>query len=275
MLKRCVLQFVSFWFISIKKNYICTSLMIISIVFGLTSCGSEVAPFSQTALPISTVTANPTSKPTLSKDLTYRWLKSIPCAPPCFEGITPGQTNTAEAMTLLKQNPLIDKATVGQEPPTSTGYGLLSWNWVGGKTTTNDEWGTEGSMAQDTNPAKTIILIFPKLSTYKLKEVIQAFGEPSHIAATDETIPEGYPHTYVIKFVYLKQGFYVQTKFSKLSISSGEDEVGSPTFFMPGPEGFAKFKYPPVLVVWQGHKPFDFYCRSSNGKPCGRLPPTP
>jgi len=259
----------------LSKKYLLRTLVVTGVALVVIACGSEASFTNQTVQPIPTITLKPSSKPTLPKDLTYRWLKSIPCAPPCFEGITPGQTNTAEALALLKQNPLIDKATVGQEPPTSTGYGLLSWNWVGGKITTNDEWGTVGSMAQDTNPAKTIILIFPKLTTYKLKEVIQAFGEPSHVAATDETIPEGYPHTYVLKFVYLKQGFFVETKFSKLATSSVEDEVNSPIFFAPGSEGFAKFKYPPVLVAWQGHKSFNFYCRSSNGKPCGRLTTTP
>ena len=261
----------------LSKKYLLRVLIVTGVAFVVIGCGSEAVFSNQTVQSIPTITLKPSPKPTLPKDLTYRWLKSIPCAPPCFEGITPGQTNTSQALALLKQNPLVDKESVKQDPPASKGYGYLVWNWVGGKITTNDEWGTTGSMAQATNPAQTIILISPQLTTYKLKEVIQAFGEPSHIAATDETIPEGYPHTYVIKFVYLKQGFFVETKFSKLATSSADDEVSSPTFFMPGPEGFAKFtsSFIPVLLPWQGHKPFDFYCRSSNGKPCGRLPPTP
>lgn len=85
---------------------------------------SSGACVSMTKAPLSTLpvasspveTARPSPSPTemssltesaLPEDWSYRWLKGIPCRPPCWEGITPGQTTAREAEEILRQSPII------------------------------------------------------------------------------------------------------------------------------------------------------------------------
>ncbi|HSQ18189.1 MAG TPA: hypothetical protein VLM83_10855, partial [Anaerolineales bacterium] len=41
------------------------------------------------------------------EQLRNRWISGTPCAPPCWEGITPGQTSADEAIEILISNPMI------------------------------------------------------------------------------------------------------------------------------------------------------------------------
>src|SRR5947209_4744604 len=76
-------------------------LFLLYIIINLSTCGEEIDSSASTITPTIGAT-----KPAPPPDWQYRWLKGIPCKPPCFEGITPGKTTAEEAVKLLQQNPM-------------------------------------------------------------------------------------------------------------------------------------------------------------------------
>jgi hypothetical protein len=119
---------------------------------------------------------SPTLSPP-SDDWPSRWLRGIPCRPPCWEGITPGQTTSAEAADILQQSPIvtdIEIASVPLYPET----GLIQWEWV----STGEDGG--GALFDSQTPSSPIYLIYPDLPMwFTFDDVIRAYGEPTHVVA--------------------------------------------------------------------------------------------
>lgn len=103
-------------------------LLVICIAF-LVSCNG--VPFQSTPTPLPTLRPTPLPSPrspTPTKSIYYYdwksdWLNSPACAPPCWEGITPGQTSLQEAMEIIANLPSARSVT-----PTGTG---VQWEGKG------------------------------------------------------------------------------------------------------------------------------------------------
>lgn len=199
-----------------------------------------------------------------SQDWQYRWLKSIPCLPPCFEGITPGKTTAQEALEILKKNPLITDAKL--LPPQGE-YSYVVWNWVG-ITPQSAKGSSGGNLFYETRSSNQLIyLIWPFFSTsFKLSDIIKAYGDPSHVIVGYET-HQGQIARYYIYIIYLMQGFVVSIPENNpiIPIISSDLLLEKPQFFIPNADGLEKIKpslfSKNLLVSWQGFKDFRFYCR--------------
>ncbi len=244
------------------------AIMLALVVTGLGAC------VSSSGVPSTVTSVKPTSPPTklLSPtkppppaDWPYRWLKGIPCQPPCWEGITPGQTTAAEAVEILERSPLIATVEITSVPLLPT-IGLVIWDWVDGE--------EGGEAVFNTPPSNLVYLVHPSLPiTFRLGDVIQAYGEPSHVIARSHREPHSSDISYDLSILYRPQGFILigSAGYSKPILSA--DTLVSVTFFAPNDEGLqaalgGAAAYPEWLVPWQGMKDFDYYCRDIAGKPC-------
>lgn len=60
-------------------------------------------------------------------DVIRRFLISDGCAPPCWQGIRPGETRIDEAALLLRDNPYIDQVNIGYSAQENSG--IIRWRW--------------------------------------------------------------------------------------------------------------------------------------------------
>ncbi len=194
-----------------------------------------------------------------------RWLRGIPCRPPCWEGVTPGQTTVAEAVAVLNGNSGIvpGSVTTSESPRANIGY--VTWKWVG------STHGGEARYALDT-PAPTIYQISPCFecvpgdsSAFTLADVMQAYGEPSHIQAHAFYGRHGEGPLYTVAYWYLPLGLSIeenrlhQTK-PTLHVGMQFNQVN---FYPVRQEHRPEFLQ--IIVPWEGFKDFDAYCRPLYG----------
>ena len=85
-------------------------VILLVIVYGIGGC--QRGPEGQIT-PTSAADPLQTPDQTLSVDqLRERWLSGIPCALPCWEGVTPGRTSAGEAAQILNANPLFSAVAI-------------------------------------------------------------------------------------------------------------------------------------------------------------------
>ncbi len=95
-----------------------------------------------------------------------RWLSGTVCEPPCWEGIIPGQTPLIEAVSILEDVPDLI-ITARRE-------GVVSWE------IDQSEYGQTYS-ADGTDKASLIVIDISNGQNVVLREVVDAFGFPSHV----------------------------------------------------------------------------------------------
>lgn len=197
------------------------------------------------------------------KEMMYNWLDHPPCLPPCWDGMTPGQTTKREALARLRQHPLVTDLEIFEgETPDGKEDGTAYWRWKG---TTHE--GGEVSYLDSTvyeigisNPSQ--LLTF--------QDVIDAYGEPSHVKASAYPSSDGSHTVYRLDFVYLSQGFALNWSKSNVRKPQFGPEWNAfdLDFFEPTLEGFSlAWGGSPVvaenLVPWRGMLSFDDYCVGS------------
>jgi hypothetical protein len=148
----------------------------------------------------SACTPDSVETPIAQAEWQLRWLQGVPCRSPCWEGITPGHTTVAEAIESLRSNPLINARAIAKVSNVAPGQASITWLWVnssieGGRLTYN---------ANDEN-GSVIYLIQPDLPYYRLGDVIQSYGAPSHIMAWAHPSPDG-PNYYAVRILFKPQG---------------------------------------------------------------------
>ncbi|HEY1014372.1 MAG TPA: hypothetical protein VGE07_16785 [Herpetosiphonaceae bacterium] len=103
-----------------------------------------------------------------------------------------------------------------------------------------------------------------RAATFTLGQVIEAYGEPSHVVATFDG-----RDSWSVALVFEQLGFVIETnnrEAIRLDATLGIDGVT----FTDDPIAAALFLSPPeTLVPWQGMRDFAFYCRmEKTGAPC-------
>lgn len=197
----------------------------------------------------------------------HRWLTKQPCAPPCWEKITPGITTAEEAEKILKQNELMSDVEIFS-PENHLQDSSVFWTWRSSK--------TPGEAYFDSLATPhTIKRIFVNLSRpVKLKNVISTFGYPSHVQVSVDApnVQEESRLIYDLTLYYMEAGFYLVldrnsagSLFIKPTISP-ETTFGVVIFFAPSIDGlhtatgWDKNFIQDTLIPWQGMLDFDAYC---------------
>ena len=192
--------------------------------------------------------------------LSVRWLSGNSCSPPCWEGIMPGQTTLKDAVDLLQNNPLIGQLTIyaDENRPNS---GEISWNWPG-----VEKRGGRVFYAPIGDVAESVVYaIWPGFGEgIRLGEVIQAFGEPSHVKIREVTIleppaPREAWHTYTL--IWIENGFLVRG--APVSQTKIDDDFVIYTIglFEPSMEGYLALEGNSGAdsVLWHGYDDANTY----------------
>ncbi len=195
----------------------------------------------------------------------YNWLEDPPCRPPCWERIIPGQTTQQEALTILRQHPLVTGLEIYDAViPALADEGEANWRWRGATS-------GGGSVAYHIDSTVYRISVGNPSKLLTFQDIITAYGEPSHVSAAAVPSTDGNDTVYRLDFVYLSQGFALRWRGSgnnsqKPWYGSGWKDFGL-YFFEPTPEGFSLAwgnpKAAEDLVPWRGMLSFDDYCIGS------------
>ncbi len=197
------------------------------------------------------------------KELMYGWLENPSCLPPCWEGMTPGQTTKQEALAIIEQHPLATDLEI-YERATTDGEerGTAYWRWKG----TTDEGGLVSFL--DSTVYAVTVSNPSKLLTFQ--DIIDAYGEPSYVKASAYPSSDGSYTIYRLGFVYLSQGFalgWSESNVRKPQFGPDWNEFNL-YFFEPTLDGFGLAWAGSAvagedLVPWRGMLSFDDYCIGS------------
>lgn len=191
-------------------------------------------------------------------DVITRWLEGVPCRAPCWEGITPGVTTREEALDLLGANQLVDLPWY----PSSRTSDWIDWTWVG-----IEDGG--GDLRTEDGTVSMILGALPQ--EVALRDVIGAYGEPSHIVAVRFMGLHGEGPFYILSLAWEPAGFALDTGFLyHQEPLLNEDSPFLNLYFSPSPEVIlpALRGGTGALVPWEGFKDFAAYCRTEHGNPC-------
>jgi hypothetical protein len=244
-------------------NYIAAYLTLLLV---LVACGRAPDGYQQItpSTPVPTPTPPPKTALPFTAEMRTNWLAGKPCAPPCWEGITPGKTRLSEAVKLLNWHPQIRDIDIDRSP--FTGDVTVRWRWNGSADTVGELRCWQFKPEDRDDPFVTRISA-PSSASFSLKTLIDGYGEPSYIVpSTGQTM--GLPHGgggggrpfYWFTIVYRNRGFYVSTRKSydvppRLSMNinlSSEIVFFDPTVIQWGST---------MGAPWQGVQEFITYCR--------------
>ncbi len=203
-----------------------------------------------------------TPTPTPVMDLLTRWLNAEPCAPPCWEGIIPGETSASEAMELLEANPLIADIQLYERGR----WSMMEWNMIWSSMSKHSPSPAWGAASFDSSFSNQIIqYIVLDSRGLCLGDIIHSYGEPSHIliyvesSALDHGVFEA-----VIEVFWLSLDLRL-TATSDTARPRIDETLcdGSIALFAPGTTleqsastGFLDHDY---LLPWDGYGDFDKY----------------
>lgn len=260
----------------------------------LTACdGQTTVPPPQPSPTIPTsaaapATAAPTSGPAVPADWTRSWLRSEPCAPPCFLGITPGTSSPTEARALMAAafpavEPLERESFRGDDM-------MLNWFWKvqDQRYSATTYFYTQPSQVF-TTPVDTIVALTVEQDALPFSAVLTAFGEPDFMLANTFEFDQSGLHS-TLDAVYLDRGMMLSFQLgtgTSLPDVAPEMPLFQVLFFAPTREGFdvGAGSYYDVsdlaarLVPWQGFLPYTAYCGeprpTSTQQRCGVTPSAP
>lgn len=149
-------------------------------------------------------------------------LSAMPCAPPCWQGVTPGVTHRDKALEILSNSPYIKQGSIKQVGSISSG-GCI-WHW----------WSPGRIMQPGLNWQNGIVDTIRMGLTFDLtvQEVIEIFGNPEAVSVEGGGVPE---HWYwIISLDYPNQGIEFRAYTSEYSNNlEPASEVGAVLLFSP------------------------------------------
>lgn len=256
-----------------------TVVLLLGILI-ITACGIADAPSSApTAAPsrLLPTTAThllpsnrppPTPVPSGNYDVWLRgWLLGQPCAPPCWEGITPGKTSREAALALLTKKPFIIDldGTLPANPADETGS--IGWNMGTGSTKRHGEAIFDNN--QTDYRIRSIWLDLPNM--FQLSDVIARYGPPSHVLAlAGRARHEPNQIFYDVNLIFLEHGFTLcRTNLRWGDAIEERMYLSGVSFFEPTIDSFKDWRFLPyqttprieALQPWHGFDTFGAYCQ--------------
>ena len=224
----------------------------------------------RTKTPIFIFTRNPSdATPIADSNATARWLKGIPCEPPCWEGVTPGKTTAIEAARIWSTDPLFKEVSVGEW---GADHILFTLNTLSGLTQ-GDVPLFLSNPPDDPNAPISLIHIYA-FDNVKLGDLIQAFGPPSHVLV-DITTDFHNERIWVLNIIWMSKGFSI-SHFNILPPPEINQNLtlNQGTYFTPGLDSFRSTdmvrdingSYFP-LYPWHGYDSFNGYFTESTSTP--------
>lgn len=143
-----------------------------------------------------------------------------PCAPPCWQGITPGQSNAADVRRILPTLPFIQSGSIEEQPYPEGNGSAFSWFYL--------HPGGFGS----------ILLLDDRVSTIEarpgfqleLGEVVERFGSPERFYPANVRGPDG--GFYIVSLYYPGEGLvFFTSRLPQLPLDATEYTV-SPNFLV-------------------------------------------
>ena len=245
-------------------------LTLLIVLMSLMGCGAT--PRVQETETISRPTPFPKTAQALAPNMRTRWLVGQPCAPPCWEGITPGLTRVDSAVAMLNRHPMVTAIQIYR--PLLGDDGQISWRWNGadrgaGKLEFPQIDSQTMADPQDaTNPfIEWVGVSFPQ--PFTLAEIRAAYGDPSHVVPyVGYGGGPGSGGSIFKEFtvVYLEQGFFLQTerKLYRPPTIDPQMALSSDVVFFPptlaGLETIPRGWKNTDLLPWQGFLDFIDYC---------------
>lgn len=201
--------------------------------------------------PILTTTTVPSMQ---FDDLQAFWLNKRSCISPCWIGIVPGETSSDEALTLLRNNPMISDVTQHEDNVSHE----IDWKWSFAPS-------KGGRLFYDmSDPSKTVYLIYPGIGCcLTLGDIIKTYGSPDYVWVQKIENFENLPtpnQAYSYNFIWLHNGISVDVNQIGVMISP-DLLVWEPTLFQPSLTGYFKYKgsVGAFLKPWQGYSDFSLY----------------
>jgi hypothetical protein len=178
-------------------------LIMLLTLAGLAACGStpdeyQITPVQITlSTPVPTLTPPPKIAQPFTSDLRTRWLAGKPCAPPCWEGITPGKTRLAEAIKILNYHPQITNIRV--YPADGHDGAVIEWFWSdmprgGGRLDFRWIDPYDAVDQQDVGDPIVTQISVSFSGHFSLRTIMDAYGEPSHVVPY-AGLTVGIPHS--------------------------------------------------------------------------------
>lgn len=249
-----------------ENAYMRTLLLLSSLILG--ACGVVDIPAAAPTAPSQHIQSTPTMvstsqmSPESFQMWQHDWLQGTPCAPPCWEGITPGKTTLDEAEAILQTKTFVHKVDLVSSTAPSDPSGSFGWDYVHGK-------GSGYGSYDKLNPSHVIKHLTINLpGIVPLSAITARYGSPSHvIARASRAVHEPSQISYELRLIFLSQGFSVYRPRLLLTSKMTEDmDVWVLDLFEPTLDGVS-FRFrelqanPSALQPWYGFDTFAAYCQ--------------
>jgi hypothetical protein len=194
---------------------------------------------------------------TLPQGWEVRWLAGIPCQPPCWEGVTPGETTGTQAVAILQKSPMISRVSFD-----AYSAHRVSWQWI-----TGQDGGS--ALLAGTAASSRVEGIAPVyVQPFSLRAVLAAFGEPSHIIAGSSCgVDAGSGVFYHLFLIYWERGLLLKAQppaeIHARPILSPDMLLDEVVFFAPDEAGLRSVISLSIAELssrkWRGFESFDAY----------------
>ncbi|MBI5713980.1 MAG: hypothetical protein HZC38_11260 [Chloroflexi bacterium] len=192
-----------------------------------------------------------------------KWLRNNPCTPPCWENITPGKTTVGEALNSIKVNPMFSKVEFFRKPDSSWGYIFIYWKAILDNWTVSDISASAAYASGDSDVnQRSILTIRVNSINLKLGDLIQSYGEPTHITGYGKAEPPNGPTIWTLQIIWLQKGFMAHGGYKgsepKIQNDLLFDEL---IYFPPGDYGVVagSYDYLKFFKPWHGYDDLNGY----------------
>ena len=174
-------------------------------------------------------------------------ITSDPCGPPCFRGITPGETRWADALTIIEDSPDFTNL----QTQASDDNSIVQAAWQQG-----DNQVCCQMASQDGRTVSLLLLLTAPNVT--LEEVISVHGEPTYLIGSDPFTPDQavmnlvYPDVPMLIYVFIEG-----TESGRLMPTS---EIIGMRYFTP--EEMQTFLETNAFQAWEGYQTYQYYAES-------------
>ncbi len=167
-----------------------------------------------------------------------------PCGPPCWRGITPGETSWDEALQIVKDDPTLSEPEIQEGEGEESDARLAVWNETDGQMCCQ-MFTKDGEVVES-----LVLLVAPAI---RLNEVIERHGDPVYAIGTEVSDDQAVMNLFYMDPPMLLYAF-VPGKNGALSQSS---EVVGVLYLSP--DSMTEVVESNNLPAWNGYQSFQSY----------------